>query len=195
MTRSSLRGLILFSVFYQHFCTSSLSPNIWPSGRRWRFLCRKATGPATLEDARRRRLTSPQTRQTRTVTMKVAFKTLCVPDAVARDPRPRSRAHAATRDVGARSFPPVFAPARVGRFVHDAAVAVPRIVATASPVSSRAFSVGADRDRRFRFSPARTPSSRWSSTRRSRSRTSRRRWRRRRAKPSRRWSSCTRGRC
>ena len=31
-------------------------------------------------------VTSPHTRHTRTVTMKVAFKTLCVPDADARDP-------------------------------------------------------------------------------------------------------------
>ena len=55
-------------------------------------------------------VTSPHTRHTRTVTMKVAFKTLCVPDADARDPRPRSRAHPAARRVGARSFSSRFAP-------------------------------------------------------------------------------------
>ena len=80
-------------------------------------------------------VTSPQTRQTRTVTMKVTFKTLCVPDAVARDSRPRSRAHPATRRVGARSFPPFSRPARVRpmRIVHDEDTTVSRNVTAIPP--------------------------------------------------------------
>jgi hypothetical protein len=77
--------------------------------------------------------------------MKVAFKTLCVPDADARDPRPRSRAHPAARRVGARSFSSRFrAPRGFDRFVPDEAAAVPRIVAAPPSLSGFAVSRLAD---------------------------------------------------